>query len=313
VSLYLKEDEEVFVFLHQKFDFFFYNISIKRPIKKIGNKKITDGFYDLETAYGYGGFYVNTSNKDFIQEAMLAYVNRCKDENIIAEFVRFHPFNSFPIAQKDLLDFVFYDRDVVIVDLSLSRDARWSQYSSTTRNILRKSSLGLMLSQSDKLKDFIDLYNDTMLKNNANDFYFFDEKYFSMLKESKNVILFDVCDGSGLTLSSSFFMFGQDLAHYHLSANNYSVSHSGNYFMLEQLFEIAIRQGKKYFLLGGGSTNRVDDSLFKFKSKFSKLTRPFYIGGKVYNKAIYDKYCNMWLEDSSKDIKYFLKYRLETE
>lgn len=46
------------------------NKTIKKPINKIGNIEVNDNFYDLETSYGYGGFYTNCDDKLFIQNAM---------------------------------------------------------------------------------------------------------------------------------------------------------------------------------------------------------------------------------------------------
>ena len=77
------------------------------------------------------------------------------------------------------------------------------------------------------------------------------------------------------------------------------------------MFHKAKELGLKYFLLGGGTTTQEDDSLLKFKTKFSKELKPFYISGKIYNKSIYDKYNKIWEEQSKEEIKYFLKYRLE--
>ena len=64
---------------------FFYNIAIKRPITKIGNVDIAEGYFDLETAYGYGGFYVNNENEEFLKIALEKYQQYCLENNIIAE------------------------------------------------------------------------------------------------------------------------------------------------------------------------------------------------------------------------------------
>ena len=80
---------------------------------------------------------------------------------------------------------------------------------------------------------------------------------------------------------------------------------------MNYVFNVAKEKGLKYFLLGGGTTSNECDPLFKFKKKFSKELKPFYISGKIYNQEIYDKYSKIWKEQSKDNIKYFLKYRLE--
>jgi hypothetical protein len=311
ISLYLKEDEKIFEFEYKEDDFIFYTIAIKRPIVKIGNQIIDDGYYDLETAYGYGGFYVNTENKEFIEKAFEKYNKKCLEENIIAEFIRFHTFNNFPLHHSRFLNMNIYDRDVVYIDLSLSKDKRWKSYSSNTRNILRKCERELVFQKSNNLDKFIELYEKTMDKNKATEFYYFSRDYYEKLLNNESIELYEIKKYDEV-ISSGFFMFSNGFGHYHLSANNYDIrQYNANYFILDQIFEIAKNKGKKYFILGGGTTNLKDDSLLKFKQKFSQLTKPFYIGGKIYNDEIYNKYKTIWEEQSKQDIKYFLKYRLE--
>ena len=65
-----------------------------------------------------------------------------------------------------------------------------------------------------------------------------------------------------------FFMFGQEIVYYHLSANTpLSYSLNSNYALLHNIFIVSKELGIKYFLLGGGTSSNTDDSLFKFKKK----------------------------------------------
>jgi lipid II:glycine glycyltransferase (peptidoglycan interpeptide bridge formation enzyme) len=312
ISLYLKDDEEIFEFEYKEGRHLFHNIAIKRPIKKIGNKKIDDGYFDLETVYGYGGFNTNTEDEAFISKALSEYEKKCKNEKIIAEFIRFHTFNEFPISHSNYLDMNIYDRDVVYVDLTLSRDERWKNYSTKTRNILRKCERELTFVRSDNIKKFIELYEKTMDKNNANEFYYFPKSYFEKLMKNKDIELYEI-QKDGVVISSAFFMFSDAFGHYHLSANNYEMrQYNANYFILDKIFDVAKEKQKKYFILGGGTTSFKDDSLLKFKQKFSKERKPFYISGKIFNQKIYDEYTIKWKKQSINDIPYFLKYRLRT-
>jgi len=313
ISLYLKEDEEVFAFEYKEDNFIFYNVAIKRPITKIGNEDITDGYFDLETAYGYGGFYLNTDNQEFIKIALEKYEQKCLEENIIAEFIRFHPFNSFPKEDQEFLNMNIYDRDVVYIDLSLSKEDRWKNYASNTRNILRKCEKVLVFQKSDNIEAFIELYEKTMDKNNATDFYYFSREYYKQLISHENIELYEIRQEEQM-ISMAFFMFGEDIGHYHLSANDYKMrKYNANYFILDQIFDIAKNKGEKYFLLGGGTTGSKDNSLLKFKQKFSPLIKQFYISGKIYNHEIYNKYIQAWEQQSKEEIRYFLKYRLEIQ
>jgi len=308
ISLYLQKDEELFDFRYDEGEKFLINKSIKRPILKVGNYKLDKIYYDLESAYGYGGFYSNSNDNTFLENAFKVYLKRCNNENIIAEFIRFHPFNSFPIEHERYLDLNIYDRDIVVVSLV---DDILSSYSSKVRNTIKKVNKKVVVQESKDLKKFIQLYNETMKKNDATAFYFFDEKLFENLYSMKEVDLYEVLFEDE-TVAMGFFMQGSNLTHYHLSANTHlSYKLNANYALLYRFSEIAKARGVQYLLLGGGTTIHDTDSLLRFKKKFSKETKPFYISGKIYNKEIYNKYIKLWEEQTKKDIKYFLKYRLE--
>lgn len=307
ISLYLKEEEEFFDFNYKEDGNIFVNKSIKRPIKNIGNIHVEDGYFDLESAYGYGGYYSNTGDRDFLNRAFSSYEKKCKEERIIAEFIRFHPFNNFPIKQAEFLDFNIYDRDVVIVDLE--QDILKS-YKAKVRNTVKRASEKVEFKESENIKAFVELYSKTMQKNNASDFYFFEDQLFQKLFIIEQVKLYEIVY-EGNIVAMGFFMFGDVVAHYHLSANDdLSYKLNSNYVLLNSLFEIAKVKGLKYFMLGGGTTSAQDDSLLKYKKKFSHMTKPFYISGKIFNDEVYQKYISAWEEQTDSNIKYFLKYRL---
>ncbi len=308
IRLYLKDKEELFSFEYKEKDNLFINKTIKRPILKIGNLDITKEYYDLETAYGYGGFYTNSDDKLFMKRAFKSYEQKCQDENIIAEFIRFHPFNNFPIKYHNFLDFNVLDRNVVVKDLK--QDILLS-YTSKVRNAVKRSCEKIIFRESSDIDKFIELYNATMSKNDASEFYFFPKTYYQNLLNNKNIQLYEIKYENNI-VAMGFFMFGEEIAHYHLSANtDISYKINANYGLLHNAFLKAKERGLDYMLLGGGTTSQEDDNLLKFKKKFSKELKPFYISGKIYDKNIYDKYNEIWKEQSAEDVRYFLKYRLE--
>ena len=304
VELYLKENEEIFEFKYKQKNWSFYNISIKRPILKVGNIEIKEKIYDLESAYGYGGFVSNTNDKSFINDALEKYKKECQKQNIIAEFMRFHPFNEF---SKEVFDFCILDRNVIIKNL---KEDIMSSYVSKVRNIVKNSLKKLEIIESRNIDKFIELYYYTMQKNSADNFYFFKKNYFNNLLNLENVKLYEVKYNDEI-IAMAFFIFSE-FGYYHLSANSeLSYKLNANYALLHKGFEEAKNLGIEYFILGGGLSGDENDSLYKFKKKFSKTTKPFYIAGNIYDKEKYDYLNNLWLKQSKQDIKYFLKYRLE--
>jgi hypothetical protein len=303
IELYLKNDEQFFEFNYEKEGNYFYNISIKRPIKKVGFNEIKEELFDLESAYGYGG-YLSNGDEKFIKEALKRYKEYCQDQNIIAEFIRFHPFNDFP---KKLLDFNLIERKVVVKNLE---DDIMGSFNSKTRYYIKRALRDVKIEKSNNIEKFLELYYFTMNKNNASDFYYFDKKYFEKLINLPEVELY-ACIYKNEIIAMSFFIFSR-YGYYHLSANSeISYKLGANYALLYYGFEEAKNKGIKYFVLGGGTTYSETDSLFKFKKKFSNIIMPFYIGGMIFDKSKY-RYLNiLWDEQFKQDIKYFLKYRLE--
>lgn len=312
--LYLAEGEKLFEFDYRHGADRLYNLSVKRPITFIGNVAVNDGYYDLETAYGYGGYYCTTEDRGFLDKALNAYRQQCMDEQIIAEFVRFHPYNTFPSANNGYLDFIALDRPTVSIDLTIPKADRWSGYSGTTRNILRKASLNLVFHETEDIDGFMHLYQSTMEKNKADSCYYFPREYYEKLLAITNVKLFKVMHDEH-TINMSFVLFGNNLAHYHLSANDINFSKlNGNYFLLDSVCDYAKQNHPEIsqFHLGGGRSNLDADSLLAFKSKFSNIRNNFYIAGKIFNRAIYQQYTEAFhaLHPELQNAKYFLKYRM---
>lgn len=311
-KLYLKSDEEkLFEYVYQENSRYVIFRSIKRPIIKIGNVFIDEELYDLETPYGYGGPLANTTDTVFLQRAFQAYRVLCKQKNIVCEFIRFHPFN--PISEQSaLFDMCLPERNIVVVDLDNNVEERRKLYSKTTRNIVKKAETRLMVEkESVKIDDFMGMYYETMQKNLANDFFYFKEDYFEKLMKLDGVSLLATKLGDTY-VSIGFFMCGKDLAHYHLSANNQDFSReNGNYLLLDAAFEYAKEKGCRYMMLGGGRTSSIDDSLFKFKSKFSPFKMPFFIAGLDFLPEKRQELNKLWCQQNqeSQVPKLFQLYR----
>ena len=303
VSLYLKEKDKIFEFSYKEDDKEFYNISIKRPIEDTG-------YFDLETAYGYGGWFSNTNDEDFLNRAIKNYQEKCLSENIVAEFIRFHPFNKFPQQNKDVFDFFRYDRDVVVVDLTKKKEERWKDYSSNTKSKINRARKYLEFNLNCDMESFIRHYYFTMNKNKASKFYYFTKSYFSALDKMHTSKVFCIKYNNEI-VSMAVFLESKYIVSYHLGATNYDILQDktffkySNYFLFENVFEYYSNINKKYAILGGGRTSSKDDSLLKFKQKFSKKTLPFYIAGKIFNKDAY----NVLAKTLCKNNKLFLKWR----
>lgn len=308
-DLYLHKNRQLFEYTYREGDNFIKFKSIKRPIKVVCGTEVEGNLFDLETPYGYGGPVSNTNDNGFLLRGVRKYKEHCRSLNIVSEFIRFHPFNSLG-ANAHFFDMHSFDRDTVLVDLDCETEERRKKYSKTTRNILKKTSKRLLVGRNNiALDDFLELYDLTMKKNDADKFYYFDKEYFFRLNQLDASFLNGVfVDGE--LVSAGFFMLGKEIGHYHLSANNPLLAkENGNYLLLDDSFELAKSFGLRYMMLGGGRTVLADDNLLAFKKKFSKKVLPFYIAGFDFMPEKRIELNKAWLEKNP-DVKKNRQFQL---
>lgn len=254
-------------------------------------------YYDIQGAYGYNGLIASTEDVGFIAEFWAVFDAWCKENDIVAEFMRFHPLMSNQKLATPQMK-TFFSRNTVMLDLSLSLDEIWTQqFSSKNRNMVRKAEKeGVTIVESDDYETFRNLYDSTMTNLNAEDYYFFPQSYYIEFKESfkdNSILYLALLDDK--VIAGSMFMFSQDYAHYHLSARdrNYS-KYAANNLILWHGIQKAKERGCKWFHLGGGTTGDENDSLLLFKQNFSKKKLEFWIGKRVHNQKVYDNVVSQW-------------------
>ena len=205
------------------------------------------------------------------------------------------------------------------MDLTLTEYDIWMKEIHTkNRNTIKKgTNFGLKFifdKEFKYLKDFVRLYNSTMTKVQSDSFYYFDDKYYkSIISNIKNGFL-GLVSFEDKIISGAIFLYSKDFGHYHLSGSdsNYLYT-SPNNFLIYEVSRVMKSLGVKKFHLGGGLNSDPNNSLFQFKSKYSKNKYDFFIGKAIFNQPIYDKLCNEWtMKNPEEQIhynNYLLKYK----
>lgn len=267
---------------------------LKNPITPLGYE-LDREYYDIQGAYGYNGLISSTDNPKFISDFWNVFDAYCQENDIIAEFMRFHPLlNNYLLASPKMK--IFFSRHTVGLDLS-DDDIWMHQISSKNRNMIRKAEKeGVQIVESDDYETFKILYDGTMSDLHAEDFYFFPPRYYEEYKQAfigKSKLCFATLEGK--VIAGSMFMYSDDYAHYHLSARNREYSrYAANNLILWYGIQKAKERGCKWFHFGGGTTGAENDSLLKFKKDFSKTLCEFWIGKRVHNEAIYNAIVEQW-------------------
>lgn len=285
------------------------NVFMKRDIERDQNfsgKIPADTFYDAATPYGYGGFLIegNVTN-----ESLLAlekgYATLCMNEGIISEFVRFHPVLNNSGILSSIYDISELGRTITI-DLG-SQEQIWKGLASNNRNKIRKaikSGVEVYWGRSRELFDmFVPLYNGTMDKDDATEYYYFKKDFYdSILEDLKYNSLMFYAVFENKVISMSIILFSNQQMHYHLSAADREYQNLAPTNLL--LYEAACwggENGYKTFHLGGGLGSR-EDSLFEFKKGFNKNSKTYFsIGKKIFNSEKYDELINIRKQSQSFD------------
>lgn len=293
------------------------NMFIKReiPIEVDGAK-----YYDIITPYGYGGpIIVSYNDKLKKDELVKGYYDEFKDyclkNNIVAEFIRFHPINNNARDFEKVYDVEFV-RKTVGTNIKDYEDPIQSEFKKGCRKEIRraaKNGVKYKIQKSpDNLDTFKGIYYQTMDRNNANEYYYFDDKYFdSILKNLKEELLITELVFEDKIIASEMYFVSDGLIHAHLLGilDEYLYLSAG--CMLEYATVLWGKEnGYDYIHHGGGRTSDEDDTLFKYKKKFGKNTEfDFYVGKKIWNKNIYYKLCKA--NNVDPNIDFFPAYRIK--
>ena len=276
-------------------------------------------YYDLVTPYGYGGpqilYCAEGKKAELVQAFEGAFQRYCTDNDVVSEFVRFHP--VLENAQDFLACYdAVYLRDTVgtnLEDGEASIDLEFSK--STRKNIRQALKSGVeyrtVLNPQD-LSAFKHIYYATMERNHADAFYYFGDEYFEDLLAllGSNVLLVEVLYGGKVIGAGLNFIYGK-LAHTHLSGTLAEFNHLSAASVLNYALALwGIEHGVALIHGGGGRSNSPDDSLFLFKKQFGRQTGfQFYTGRKIWNDAVYRELSGR--QDSGEASEFFPAYRSE--
>lgn len=289
-----------------------FNIVMKRDIAEDPNfvNKLENGkWFDVATPYGYGGWLLEGEGDTLCLDNI--YSQFCREQNIICEFVRYHPIWDNAYKMKQMYQ-VAYLGHTIAMDLADKEDI-WNNLSSKNRNMIRKAEKnGIEIVhglKEDTIADFKRMYNATMCKDKAKDYYFFEDKFYQSIQVdlSKNAEIFTALY-LGKPIAAAIMLFANGKMNYHLSGSDMEFRSLAPTNLL--LYKAALwghEQGMKTFHLGGGIGSK-EDNLYKFKRAFFKgEPRQFAIGKKIFLPEVYDKLKK--LREETLQSNYFPEYR----
>lgn len=291
------------------------NQFIKREIPTKINNEV---YYDIVTPYGYGGPVIEECNNkpELLKRYEEEFAKYCEKNNIVSEFIRFHPIIKNALDFKEIYD-VIYLRNTLGTDLEKYEDPYSEEFSKSCRkNIRQCKNKGVTYQVNVAPKDiskFKEIYYSTMDRNNATDYYYFKDEYFNKILQyfPENIITVEAIY-EGKTIAMGLYFIYNKVLHIHLSGTLSEYLHLSPAYMLRYGATMwAKENGFKLIHHGGGRSNSETDSLYLFKKNFAKNTEfDFYIGKKIWNQGIYNTLCD--IKGIKEDGGFFPAYRKES-
>jgi hypothetical protein len=293
-------------------------------VNKLGYQ-LSEDYFDIQAPYGYNGLLASTNDSSFLNKFSHAFHIYCLDQKVIAEMIRFNPVlkNHKHCNHSEKIHVL----DNVVIDLTSGFELVW-QYSfeKEVRGAVRKAEKHNLEFEyhycselpSNRFFDFKEIYHSTMIRNNANEQYFFSDVFFDQLVKrisSRSIIFFTLLDKK--PVSTELVLLGDEIAYPYLGGTLAEANYcSPNTYLRHRLLQVLHEKKIKYYSMGGGL--KKDDKLFKYKKSFARnaLPSPIYIGKKIYNENIYKEIVFQWeklfphLAEKYKN--YVLKYHFKS-
>lgn len=249
----------------------------------------------LSAVYGYTGPLVEENSGQIWPEFQALFQSFIEENNIIAIEEKFHP-----VLKNNLLlipeSHITKKRDVVVILPDNEENLMLNyQRTSVKRGIKKAKKNGIEIKKEgiEKLPDFLDIYYQTMERNNAMEIYYFEENFFKVLaKELGERFVFFNAYYEGKLIASNLYLHSPTISFYFLGGQIFEY---GSLQPISYIKHVAFAHyyelGIKYINEGGGRTGSDDDALLHFKSGFvQKATAdqsilPYYTGETIlFNK-----------------------------
>ncbi len=269
-------------------------------------------YFDYTSVYGYGGPISKGVDSSFdcnpYKEALQTYFY---EKNIVSVFSRLHPYISTQEPVLCALGSLTSLGRVVNIDVTLPLDESRRVYQKSLKNQvnkLRKTCNIRKANSKNDVLEFVNIYHENMKRLSAKDYYFFKPEYFLNFLEQTDfktdILLVEELE-SNTIIAGSMFVKTNGFVQFHLSGTktDYLRLRPSKLFLDEMRVE-ATNENYKYFNLGGGLGSS-EDSLFEFKSSFSKDFKTFKIWKYIVNEEVY----NELSEQNKSNTDFFPKYR----
>ncbi len=312
---YANWQAELFLFRNKAYKIIYPYV--KKPIGKLefinGSTELAN-LFDISTLEYGGPIIEGHADESSIKEFHNSFTNYCKENKIVSEFIRLHPFqaNHRHYPEPKSVKNVFY-MDLTKPHREILLDFKKSNKNAITK--ARRVNVNVhQTKKADEIAEFYKIYFNLMKTKNAEQFYFYSLDFVkNLIKRLGEKAKLYVAEHNNKIIAGSFFLYDNHAVHYYLAANakEFSQHCPGNLILYAAIID-SKNEGYKTFNLGGGYQQ--NDGLERFKATFTKTKKIFYRHTKIHNTQAYEMLSNMKAEFCAKkqkayNLNYFPAYR----
>jgi len=288
-------------------------------LRPIATGNATEGTVDLISPFEYGGPIVVSPSEErrqaLVDAAQAAHLSWCRENGIVCEFIRFNPMLKNQVGWETHYD-LRLSCDNVTMALETSESEMFNAYStSQRRNVRLAQREGIICARENLdlqvLKQFHDLYSETMSRREATEEYFFPLDYFSTLAElpANRLSYFTARAAEGDLLCGLLVLKSDRFAHSHLLGSSDAGLKTKATSLLYHHVALEMKsKGLQQFHLGGAAKSQ--PGVLEFKQRFSERTAPYFVGTRVFNESVYEQLKAQRLSELNLDgTGYFPAYR----
>lgn len=267
-----------------------------RSCRGLGSVDTSDcEVYDAASPYGYPGPLFSPAahdDTDFQHRSIIELKRVFQLQGICSAFVRLHPILNQGDAglaswtESRLLG------HTVSVDLRLTEATIWAHtrkgQKSTINRCARAGFAARMVPPAHFLAELVSIYRETMTRVDAHQSYRFATDYFRRLIALSPLVHLCLVEREGEVASACLFLESGGIVQAHLGGTRSRFLEASPFSLLFDFGRYwAKMRGNQYFHMGGGLAGRDDDSLFGFKSAFSRLRHDFRVLHLISDEASY--------------------------
>ena len=226
--------------------------------------------WDAITPYGYGGPFAFGPGPRDDAAFWRAYEGWCRDERIVSTFARL---SLFPDQRATLAVPPEVRSPNVVRALAGGLDAIWKDYDHDVRtNVKAAQRAGVEVEidrTGSRLDAFLSIYDHTMRRRGAADFYFFPRGFFERLvARLAGHFAFVHALAQGNVVSSELVLCSEERVYPFLGGTRAEAFRMRpNDMLRHRAIAWAIAEGKTAFVLGGGVAP--EDGIFRHKRAFA--------------------------------------------